>query len=332
MRYRRLLIVAPFPLLLGLVVARPDPAQLPIRPGTSEGFWTAATGIREKNTLGGPSWNIVQPVDGWFLYASRNMHGSNFFRVPQAAVLANCPSTVTDLSREGRFVPEWSSEAFSNWEKTDLERKDAHALLDHLSTARLGWWIKNRPEYLAVVQEDFDLGIAAQRMGQFRLVQLMEWGYLSSVVLFAAWPWIGNRSKWCWAIHAGLLPLLLLLPYYLGYCTWTYTSAGAGGGVLYPAILDALKPFPWTALDTAVVGCIPQVLAPLAGPLGPMMSISGARHAGPLAALCLGAALGAIVLGLHSSLFRQMLKAREANDLQTSNVTGTANPAPGTVH
>ena len=57
---------------------------------------------------------------------------------------------------------------------------------------------------------------------------------------------------------------------------------------------------PWTALDAAIVSRLPQPLAPLAGPLGPMMSLSGGRRAGPAAALVLGLLFGGIAFALAS--------------------------------
>lgn len=116
--------------------------------------------------------------------------------------------------------------------------------------------------------------------------------------------WLRNRGRWAWAIHTALVPPLLFLPYHLGYCTWTFSSAGPGGGVVYPSILSQFRSLPWTSLDTALIRHVPQVLAPLAGPLGPILSLSGARGVGPVSILCLGLALGAAVFGLGSLVRR----------------------------
>ena len=193
----------------------------------------------------------------------------------------------------------WAEPAFRKWHEADPQGRDPQLLILLLREAQLEWWASKRVESrLLMAAADFDLGIAYQRMRVFPLVQLLEWGYLSAIVIFAAWPWLRNRRLSRWAVHAGLLPLFLLLPYYLGYCSWNFTSAGPGGGVIYPSVLDAFRWLPWTALDQTLMQHVPQVLAPLTGPLGTMLSVSGGRHAGPLAALGLGLGLGAVVFWL----------------------------------
>jgi len=319
-RRYKLLVVAVLPVILAVAVASPHPRLIPVREGKAADFWSAATGVRTKGVLGGPSSCLPEPVDGWYLYASHNMHGSDFYRVPKAQVLGTFPRGADELGGEAKIVPEWSAEGFASWEKADPERGDVNQLLQHLRMARLQWWQKNHPELQRDVQDDFNLGIAFQRMGQFRLIQLAEWAYLSALILFAAWPWLRDRGRWAWAVHTALIPPLLLLPYYLGYCAWNYTSAGPGGGVVYPFVLDELRPLPWTSLDSRLIRHVPQVLGSLTGPLGPMMSLSGGRHAGPVAAISLGLVLGAAVFAIGSA-WRRRGKTRPGVPL-----TGVAAP------
>ncbi len=301
----KLLAVAVAVGLLGLGVTRVAPARAPIRLGTREGYWAAAAGVYKKHRIGGPRGALPYPLDGWFLYASDHMHGSDFYRVPEAEVVRDFPRDVGQLGGDDVFVSEWAETGFRNWEKTDPQRADVHLLLLHLRQARLDWWMRKDPKLVYIeIGRDVELGIALQRMHQFPLVQLAEWGYLSALVLFAAWPWLRNRGRWSGAVHAALLPPLLLLPYWLGYCTWTYCSAGPGGGVVYPSILEACKPLPWTEMDGKMIRNIPPLLAPLAGPLGPMLSTSGHRSAGPTAVAGLGLGLGVLVFVLGTVLRR----------------------------
>jgi hypothetical protein len=294
----KLVVVGVMLVILGGAIAWPHRASVPIRLGTAKGYWAAAVGVREKNILGGPSWCLAHPIDGWFLYTADHMHGSYFYRVAESEVLADFPKSVEQLGGDGKVVLEWAGAGFRTWEKADPQRADARLLLRHLRAARLDWWIRKYQEDLAFQTErDFHLGVAWQRMGLFPLVQLAEWAYLSALIVFAAWPWLRNRGRWTWTIHVALLPPLLLLPYYLGYCEWNYTSAGPGGGVVYPFLLDAFRWLPRTAVDTVMIRHVPQVLAPLTGPLGPMMPVSGGRSVGPLAAVCLGLGLGILVAG-----------------------------------
>jgi hypothetical protein len=293
----KVLVIVMMLVLLGWCVARPHQAMVPIRLGTAEDFWAAAAGVREKNILGGPSWCLSQPINGWFLYTSNHMHGSDFYRVPEADVITKLPKKAGELAGEDRLVSKWSEEGFRNWNRADPKGSNALLLLHYLRAARSHWANENRSEDILMRTEpDFDIGVAWQRMEQFPLVQVMEWGYLSFVILFAAWPWLRNSSRWRWAIHAALIPPLLMFPYFLGYCAWNYTSAGPGGGVVYPYILNEFRPLPWISFDSTLIKFFPQILARLTGPLGPMMTISGGRHAGPAAVGLLGLGLGLAVL------------------------------------
>jgi hypothetical protein len=307
----KLAVVAVLLLLLGLAVAGFGATRAPIQLGTREGYWSAATGVRKQFTLGGPSWCLPQPINGWFLYTSDNMHGSDFYRVPEADVLADFPKSVRQLDGPNEVVPEWGEAGFWDWEKDDPQKANPLLLLLHLREAHLDWWMKHHPEGLASqTQRDVDLGLALWRMNLFPLVQLAEWAYLSALLVFAAWPWLRNAGRGRWAVHVALLPPLLLLPYYLGYCAWNYTSAGPGGGVVYPFLLDLCRPLPWTPFDKALVQHVPQVLAPLTGPVGPMLSLSGRRSAGPSAVISLGLGLGAMAFGL-GTLFRWLRQPPE---------------------
>jgi hypothetical protein len=302
----KLLVLVILLSLLALAVARPRPTELPIRPGTADSFWAAATGVRNEKNNGRYTWCLPYEMDGWFLYTSDHFHGSAFFRVPAAEVLANCPKAADELVSDEKFVQEeWGMEAFRTWEKADPEHANPRLFLTYLRASRLEWTIKKHPERLnREIERDYDLAVASQRMRLFPLMQIAEWGYLSALILFAAWPWLRKRGRWAWAIHIALLPSLLMMPYYFGYCIWNYTSAGPGGGVVYPFILDLFRPMPWTSLDREIVLRIPHIFAPLTGPLGPMLSLSGGGGAGPVGVFCLGLGLGAIVFGLGTVLRR----------------------------
>ena len=309
----KLLVVAVALLLLGLAVASPHPKMVPIRLGTAEVYWAAATGVRGRGDLGGPADCMLQPIDGWFLYTVDHMHGSDCYRVKEAEVLADFPKALAELGGKGKFVPEWNEDGFRNWEKADPKRTNALLLVLHLKSACLSWWIKSHPKNFPELA-DFQMGIAYQRMGQFRLVQLVEWCYLSALILFTAWPWIRNRSRWTWAVHAAMIPPLLMLPYFMGYCAWSYTSVGPAGGIVYPLILDVFPSLTWFSFDNVIIDSIPRVLAPLTGPLGTMYSVSGRGGPGPTAVLCLGLVLGSVVIGCAPAV--RWLRGRRKKELQ----------------
>jgi hypothetical protein len=305
-RQFKLFIVALPILFLGLAIESLGLERAPIRLGTSQDYWSAASGTYKRNIIPSASWCLPKPIDGWYLYSKSNMHGSDFYWVPEAEVVADFPKSADQLAREGYVVSEWCNVGFSNWEKADPNRNNASLLLLYLREAdqanRAKKW---RPESrLLWLQEDLGFGIAYQRQKQFPLVQLGEWLYLSFVIIFTAWPWLRSSRAWVWAIHFALIPLLLLLPFYLGYCAWNFTSAGPGGGVLYPLVLDGLSPLPWTSLDSTLIQSLPHPLASLTGPLGSMISFSHHNHAGPIAAICLGLVLGLCVSTIGKAIPR----------------------------
>jgi hypothetical protein len=299
--FSKTVIVIGLIILLGCVIALPQNEHIPIRQGTAQDFWSAATGVQEKPVIGGPRWCLSTPINGWFLYAYDHMHGSWFYRISADEAMANFPAGVEQLPGAEGFVPEWTRAGFRTWELDDPQHSDPQLLIFHLREAKLNWWnheSRSGRHYCAT--RDFELGVAWQRMEEYPLLRLVEWCYLSALILFAAWPWLRNGRPWSWAIHAALIPPLLLLPFYLGYCGWNYTSAGPGGGVVYPSILDACRWVPWNSLDLALIRHVPQVLARLTGPLGPMLSLSGSSHAGPIEITGLGLLLGSVVLLLRT--------------------------------
>jgi hypothetical protein len=95
----------------------------------------------------------------------------------------------------------------------------------------------------------------------------------------------------------GLLPFLLLLPYYCGYATWTFSDWGPSGGVLYPWTIYGLRDFSgWTGADQWAFDHIPKVLLPLTLDPGPAPGISHHALLGPLTNLIIGAVIAVCIL------------------------------------
>jgi hypothetical protein len=104
--------------------------------------------------------------------------------------------------------------------------------------------------------------------------------------------------------------LLLFLPYYLGYATWTFTSAGPSGGVLYPWVILCFGGLRlWTPLDSWILEATPKVLEPLSQRLGSMLVVSGGCEFGPVAALVSGSVVAAITAGVFAFLAKRRAAA-----------------------
>lgn len=99
-------------------------------------------------------------------------------------------------------------------------------------------------------------------------------------------------------MHLGLVPILLLLPWYLGYVPWVFTSAFPSGGILYPWLVIHFRGFPWTEVDSFILRHSPKILEPFSQSSGPPLAISGRGAFGPVAAFWIGLALGACSFGI----------------------------------
>jgi hypothetical protein len=281
---------------------------MPVQKGTTEDYWNGAAGVVRIHS-GQKTWFLAEPINGTFLYCTHDLGGSRvYYYISADEVFADFPRTIDQLGGPGKTVLGWAAPAFRDWEQADPLRSHPYLLILLLKEAKQEWWTQTGliGYRLAYTNEDFNLGLAYQRMRLFPLLKLGEWGYLSALWVFLVWPWVRNLSLSRRAIHAAVLPLLLLLPYYLGYCAWNFTSARSTGGVVYPYLLDALMPLPWTPIDQALIQYVPQVFTALTEPIRHISLFpEGDRSAGPLAALGLGLVLGAavFVLGL---LLRKM--------------------------
>jgi hypothetical protein len=88
--------------------------------------------------------------------------------------------------------------------------------------------------------------------------------------------------------------------------------------VVYPFILNRFAWLPWTSADTSILKHVPQVLGQLSGPLGPILSLSGGRKAGPLSVMALGLGVGAVVFWVGT------LSRRRQEKISTSDKMGSA--------
>ena len=146
-----------------------------------------------------------------------------------------------------------------------------------------------------------------QRAKRYWLTALFEFGYLAGLILFIAIPWLRKGGRLAWSIHLGLVPLLLLLPWYLGYVPWVFTSAFPNGGILYPWLVIHLRGFPWTGVDSFILQHSPKILEPLSQSSGPPMAITGLGAFGPVAAFWIGVAIGACSFGI-GTVYRYIRK------------------------
>ena len=122
-----------------------------------------------------------------------------------------------------------------------------------------------------------------------------EWVFLSGLVLLLLWPVLNRVGAARWAAHYAAAPILFMLPVYLGYATFTFTSAGPSGGVLYPFLISRIHGGTFTRFDEQILPFVPQILEPLSTPIGPPMALTGMGMPGPVTMVSAGLLLGIIV-------------------------------------
>src|SRR5262245_17440252 len=133
------------------------------------------------------------------------------------------------------------------------------------------------PAAFAEVQaERADFHVRLSHLRDFWVWQaVLEAGFLMALALFVLWPWLRSLSGYRCALHLGLVPWLLCLPFWFGYSSGGRDDSVLGtGGVLYPELLRPLGWIPWTPLDSDAASHFPNPLSMLSAPPGHSMEFA----------------------------------------------------------
>jgi hypothetical protein len=291
--------------LLGLCLAGQVRSMAPVQEGNSHDFWFYACRVKLNSDEQERSFGeIYQPRDGWFIYYKQGFHGQVLFRVEPSVALADFPLVVEKLrDAPADTLPPLVENGFKEWTRADPSQTDAPTLLEKLREARLDSFRQKYPDDVQILlSEESEFDERWERVQRYPLNWTLEFFFFTVLILWAGWPWLRGLGSLRWAIHFGSLPILFFLPYLLGYARISFTSAGPGGGVLYPWLLIWFRHMPWTRLDTAIMKHIPQILEPLNQPPGPMWSLSFHGGVGPIAVLVMGIGVGLGTFFLRSPL------------------------------
>lgn len=294
-------------LLSAFALAGLAPQMAPIKRGTSEQLWEQAFHFEPKGVALLGHGHIYKPREGWFLYDIQHWHGSDLYRVPGAEVEANLGDLQQKL-REEKENPDIHEHALAGFEKwsncPDITRQNADGLVDDIRDAYLQSKKDDPGIYSMVELEAWITDLRWARSKWYWASIVFEWLFLSGLVLFAAWPLLRGKGWIRWAIHFALLPLLFMLPVYLGYATYSFTSAGPSGGVLYPWLLRISHGGKCNELDREILSYTPKLLEPLSAPIGMPMVISGMGMPGPTTVVIMGLVIAVLVFAIHKLLDR----------------------------
>ncbi len=295
------LVVVVVPILSAIGIAVLAPRMAPVRLGSSHLFWKLACGVNlspEVHDVWGGDAFFVD--DTWAAYSDSHMHGSAMYYVATSDVLADFDAVVTALQRSHEHGEDSAFiRGYIDWRDDDEQPRSGAGLLESIGRARKRQLVEEDVDLLAyVVAEEQLFWQRWQRANWYWASILFEWVFLSGLVIFVLWPVIRNRSVLRCALHVGLLPLLFLLPTYLGYATYSFTSAGPSGGVLYPYLLVYIRGGTVTALDSSILAHLPQVLEPLSTPIGSWMALTGMGMPGPTSAIIAGVLIGGLIAAI----------------------------------
>jgi hypothetical protein len=175
---------------------------------------------------------------------------------------------------------------------------------------REAWGASNVSSLIVSIEEEHDFYERWRRLKWQWANYVFEWTFLTGLALFAVWPVLKGRSRYQLTAHLALLPLLFLLPTYLGYARYSFTSAGMSGGIVYPYLLRFTFGGSCNRFDRWLLAHLPQILEPLSGPIGTWMSLSGRGMPGPTSALLWGLLFAGSVLAVSFAWTRCVSRQR----------------------
>jgi len=182
------------------------------------------------------------------------------------------------------------------WDNRANDDYDLETLIENIHLARYDQLTRSSPNRVFYrMLHLYDIEQRVQKAKAYWATFLFEFIYLSYLIWFPFWPWFKRKPLWQCAQRLVWLPVLFMLPAYLGYAIFSFTSVGPSGGILYPWLLIFL-PRPWISLtlDQIILQRVPQLLEPLSQGTGLPLAITGFGMWGPttiiLFGLCLGAA------------------------------------------
>ncbi len=283
------------------------PLMAPAKSCSSAEFWSAAckVNITEKDTPGRFIGHYYSGRDGYFICYIEGFCGQFLFRVREEVALDDFPKVVVKLDRQLKEEGPANVvlEGYQAWLAEEDSGSDAHLLLRKIRDAHHSYLRKNRlSSYRFDIEDEKEFDGRWKFVRRYWLNVLFEFTYLNGLVVFVFWPWLRRQKPWRKCAHIGLLPFLLMLPYHLGYATFTFTSTGPSGGVLYPLVIVWLRGSYWRwpslitelfmrNLDGVLALTFPKPLEHMFQPLNSMLSLSGGGAPGVVGSLGTGAAV-----------------------------------------
>jgi hypothetical protein len=276
-------------------------AMSPIQWGTPEKFWNQACQVNmgQTDTELGFRGN-VRIVNQLCFYELTHLHGSKLYKVKTSDAMKSWDAVQQCLdNRVQRHDPnDLYATAYSFWKNMpEKERGGIEGLLSEIESERLLDREKRSPSSLITYGLDeytFDRRLQQAKWYWANIV--FEFVFLCGFVWFLFWPLIRKKGLVSYLIRTLFGPILFMLPYYLGYAQFTYTSVGPSGGILYPWLLILFRRGIVSHIDRIILDYLPQILEPLSQGIGSPMVLSGMGFWGPTYVFGFGIGLSFILL------------------------------------
>ena len=298
-------VVAIASLLFAVVIGLMAPEMAPIQRGTSHRFWHYATNV-QLSAGGEDDWgaDVYFVDDDWAAYDWFHMHGSRIYSVKKADVLADFDDVVRLLEQaDQRGDDNVFIKGYRNWNEAKNFSHDAETLVKFVQRERRRKLGERNVESLAHTIASETLFWQRWRQANWYWSNIVfEWVFLSGLTVFAVWPGLRNQSIIRWSVHVALLPFLFFLPSHLGYATFSLTSAGPSGGVLYPYLLTLCRGGSMNSFDQWLLAHVPPILETLSAPIGSPMALTGMGMIGPTSALFRGLVCGFVLLAIYRGM------------------------------
>jgi hypothetical protein len=268
------------------------------KPGTSADYWDRLCGVElapthfaEFSMMAG----TLPSVDGAAYYYDQLHHFQVLYSVPESSVLRDAAAVRAALALTApppeHILPPPEADSRHLFCRSAFDNLGIPSSADDLR--RFRDWAKLEDA------SEFERRIAVGR--HFGAIGAGETLYLTAWWAFVFLTSLAPRLRLSWRWRVTLAPLLLLLPFFLGYAPMSLTF-GPGGGFVYPGYVmlasTAMSPIPCTPADRFVLHLLPRPLVAWSLLPGPAMAWSSLTCAGPVQALLAGAALAALLSAL----------------------------------
>lgn len=285
----------------------------PIIPETSQEFWKYAAcvdvekdSVISRSDLMGFGNGIYPPTDSWFFYYIQGFRQRYLLKVSQADAMKDFPKVIRILKKSlgNNTLAPYVNKGFNEW-LWDSEKapNDGLLLVENIHRARLAELRLNHPElyHSRILSEEYFIR-RWKRIRRYLLSVVFEFVYLTGLILFTAWPWLRNKGRTYYTVCFGLFPVLLFLPYLLGYPP--DLSHKLSGAFIYPAVIMPFVIlihlfkytgiFPFTLFDLIAFRAMPRPLETLSQFPCPEFQANNFMGIGHVSILYIGMVVGVL--------------------------------------